>query len=87
MPTVTVSIEITAPVGRVFTAFTDIEHGREHVTNIKDIMLPTPGLFPSAPGLPPGLLSPLEWALSGRVRDALRHDLADLKESVERALQ
>lgn len=35
-------------------------------------------------GLPPGLLSPLEWAISGKVRDVLTNDLADLKTSVEK---
>ena len=35
-------------------------------------------------GLPPGLLSPLEWAIGGRVRDVLSHDLLDLKQSVEK---
>ena len=35
-------------------------------------------------GLPPGLLSPLEWALSGKVRDVLSRDLADLKAAVEK---
>lgn len=35
-------------------------------------------------GLPPGLLSPLEWAIAGKVRDVLSRDLADLKASVER---
>ena len=35
-------------------------------------------------GLPPGLLSPLEWAISGKVRDVLATDLADLKTSVEK---
>jgi hypothetical protein len=34
-------------------------------------------------GLPPGLLSPLEWAMAGKVRDVLGHDLADLKAAVE----
>lgn len=150
MATITVSSEIKAPVDRVFTAFTDIEHGREHVSNIKDTALLTPGpfslgtrwremrevlgrldeaemevtafernrtytishhkagvridtvfAFEPAPagtkvsiefafhneGLPPGLLSPLEWAISGRVREVLAHDLADLKESVEKVLQ
>jgi hypothetical protein len=38
-------------------------------------------------GLPPGLLSPLEWAMAGKVRDVLGHDLADLKTSVERILR
>ena len=35
-------------------------------------------------GLPPGLLSPLEWALSGKVRDVLSRDLADLKAAIEK---
>ena len=35
-------------------------------------------------GLPPGLLSPLEWATAGKVRDVLAHDLTDLKESIEK---
>ena len=34
-------------------------------------------------GLPPGLLSPLEWAIAGKVRDVLTRDLSDLKEAVE----
>ena len=34
-------------------------------------------------GLPPGLLAPLNWAIAGRVRDVLGHDLADLKTSLE----
>ena len=38
-------------------------------------------------GLPPGLLSPLEWAIAGKVRDVLGHDLADLKTSVDRILR
>ena len=40
------------------------------------------GLNPQ--GLPPALLAPLEWAMSGKVRDALGHDLVDLKGMVER---
>ena len=35
-------------------------------------------------GLPPGLLSPLNWAISGKVRDVIGHDLAELKTSLER---
>ncbi|MBI4266590.1 MAG: hypothetical protein HY657_19650 [Acidobacteria bacterium] len=35
------------------------------------------------PGLPPGLLAPLGWAIAGRVRDVLSHDLADLKHVAE----
>lgn len=34
-------------------------------------------------GLPPGLLSPLEWAVGGKVRSALSDDLEDLKNSIE----
>ena len=34
-------------------------------------------------GLPPGLLAPIEWAISDKVRDVLARDLADLKSSVE----
>ena len=34
-------------------------------------------------GLPPGLLAPLGWAIAGKVRDVISHDLADLKESLE----
>lgn len=33
---------------------------------------------------PSRLLSPLGWALTGRVRDALSHDLADLKHAAEK---
>ena len=35
-------------------------------------------------GLPPGLLTPLEWAIAGKVRDVLSRDLSDLKLSLER---
>ncbi len=35
-------------------------------------------------GLPPALLSPLEWAIAGKVRDVLDQDLIDLKASVEK---
>ena len=34
-------------------------------------------------GLPPGLLTPLGWAIGGKVEEVLRHDLTDLKRSVE----
>jgi uncharacterized protein YndB with AHSA1/START domain len=34
-------------------------------------------------GLPPGILAPLNWAIAGKVRDVLGHDLADLKKSLE----
>jgi uncharacterized protein YndB with AHSA1/START domain len=33
-------------------------------------------------GLPPGLLSPLGWAIAGKVENVLTHDLADLKNSI-----
>jgi uncharacterized protein YndB with AHSA1/START domain len=36
-----------------------------------------------AGGLPPGLLAPLGWAISGKVANVLQHDLADLKQSIE----
>jgi uncharacterized protein YndB with AHSA1/START domain len=35
-------------------------------------------------GLPPGLLTPLSWAIAGKVRHVLNHDLADLKNCLER---
>ena len=38
-------------------------------------------------GLPPGLLSPLEWALAGKVRDVLSQDLSDLKASIGRLVE
>ena len=34
-------------------------------------------------GLPPGFLTPLSWAIAGKVRDVIGHDLADLKASLE----
>jgi carbon monoxide dehydrogenase subunit G len=34
-------------------------------------------------GLPPGLLTPLNWAIAGKVRDVIGHDLTDLKRSLE----
>jgi uncharacterized membrane protein len=34
------------------------------------------------PGLPPGLLAPIEWAIAGKVRDVLSQDLADLNDPV-----
>jgi hypothetical protein len=36
----------------------------------------------AGPGLPPGLLAPIEWAIAGTVRDVLGQDLADLKRSI-----
>ena len=39
----------------------------------------------SGPGLPPGLLAPIEWAIAGTVRDVLSQDLADLKGSITSA--
>lgn len=35
-------------------------------------------------GLPLALLSPLEWAIAGKVKDVLGHDLLDLKNSLEK---
>jgi hypothetical protein len=35
-------------------------------------------------GLPAGLLTPLGWAVAGKVRDILSQDLADLKSSAEK---
>ena len=35
-------------------------------------------------GLPLALLSPLEWAIAGKVREVLAHDLLDLKNSIEK---
>ena len=35
-------------------------------------------------GLPPGLLTPLEWAIAGTVRGVLTDDLNDLKDSIEK---
>jgi len=40
----------------------------------------------SQQGLPPGLLSPLEWAMSNRVGGAIAEDLIDLKAAVEQEL-
>ena len=37
-----------------------------------------------SPGMPPGILVPLGWAIAGKVRDVLAHDLADMKESAEK---
>jgi len=34
-------------------------------------------------GVPPGLLAPFNWAIAGKVRDVIGHDLADLKSSLE----
>lgn len=36
-------------------------------------------------GLPPGLLAPIEWAINSKVRDVLKGDLEDLKQSIEKA--
>jgi hypothetical protein len=35
-------------------------------------------------GLPPGTLAPVRWAIADKVRDVIGHDLADLKEFIER---
>jgi hypothetical protein len=34
-------------------------------------------------GLPPGFLAPLNWAIAGKVRDVIGHDLDELKSSLE----
>jgi uncharacterized protein YndB with AHSA1/START domain len=34
-------------------------------------------------GVPPGFLAPLGWAIEGKVKQVLSHDLADLKHAVE----
>ena len=34
-------------------------------------------------GVPPGLLAPFNWAIAGKVREIIGHDLADLKGSLE----
>jgi uncharacterized protein YndB with AHSA1/START domain len=36
-------------------------------------------------GLPPGLLSPLGWAITGKVQDVLNRDLSDLKQTAEKS--
>jgi hypothetical protein len=150
MATVRVSNLVKAPVEPVFDMFTDIEHGADHVSNIKETLMLTTGPFGlgtrwrevrevlgrvdeaemevttfelnrsytithhkaglridtvftfervpagtnvsiefglNPQGLPPGLLSPIEWAIGGKVLEVLNHDLADLKESVEKVLQ
>lgn len=33
----------------------------------------------AGPGLPPGLLAPVSWAIANKVREAISRDLADLK--------
>ena len=98
MATVTVRNQIAAPIDRVFQSFTDIESGTPHVSGIKKIELLTPGPFglgtrwqetrevlgvTDSAGLPPGFLKPLNWAIAGKVRDVIGHDLADLKASLE----
>jgi len=35
-------------------------------------------------GLPPGLLTPVSWAIAGKVKEALTKDLSDMKKSVEK---
>lgn len=150
MANVVVTEKISAPVEKVFQAFTDLEHGSERVSGIKEIDVMTThgfslgcrwrefrevlgrldeaemevtafeknrsytithhkagvridtsftfeavdggtkvsiefGLNPQ--GLPPGLLSPIEWAMKGRVREVLHRDLSDLKTSIEKLVQ
>ena len=45
MTTVTVDTQVAAPVQQVFEVFTDLEHGAEHVSNIKKIEVMTTGGF------------------------------------------
>lgn len=35
-------------------------------------------------GLPPGLLTPVSWAIAGKVKEALGKDLTDMKKAIER---
>jgi len=147
MATIRVSREIAAPVDKVFSMFTDVEHGTDNVSGIKSVEMMTFGplrlgsrwretrevlgredeaemeitafeqnhtytithhkagvrvdtvfTFEKVPagtkvsvefglnpqGLPPALLAPLEWAIAGKVRDVLSHDLIDLKTSIEK---
>ena len=39
----------------------------------------------SGPGMPPGLLAPVEWVLAGKVREVLSRDLTELTDAVQRA--
>lgn len=34
-------------------------------------------------GLPPGLLTPVTWAIAGKVKEALGKDLTDMKKAIE----
>ena len=34
-------------------------------------------------GLPPGLLTPVSWAIAGKVKEALGRDLTDMKKAIE----
>jgi len=36
----------------------------------------------TGPGMPPGLLAPVEWAIAARVREVLSHDLSGLAAGV-----
>lgn len=35
-------------------------------------------------GLPPGLLTPVSWAIAGKVKEALGKDLTDMKKAIEK---
>jgi uncharacterized membrane protein len=37
----------------------------------------------AGPGLPPGSLAPVRWAMAGKVHDVIGHDLAELKDVLE----
>ncbi len=39
----------------------------------------------SGPGMPPGLLAPVEWAIAGKVREVLARDLTELGDAAQRA--
>ena len=34
-------------------------------------------------GLPPGLLTPVSWAIAGKVKEILGKDLTDMKKAIE----
>jgi uncharacterized protein YndB with AHSA1/START domain len=146
MTTVTVEKHIAAPIEHVFEVFTDIEHGPEHVSGVRNIEVMTTGGFrlgmrwretreivwrniteemevtafernrtytitndhfgtridtqfsfePSNGGtkvrvefvLEPQsfsarLLTPIGWAMAGKIRDAIVRDLDDFKRAAE----
>lgn len=60
---------------RIDTVFTFAAHGEGTQVSI-DFALENHGL-------PPGLLTPVSWAIAGKVKEALGQDLSDMKKSVE----